>query len=218
MARKPKKPVILVFGEDDNDRESIVELVKALCPAAPPVKKRKSPLVLVRGRQQAETQKNAMSAAKIVTAAMRTEHVCLVIAHEDCDAVEPAHIDLSRDIESTWGKAVPCPVIAATPAFEIEAWWFLFPDAVAKVVTAWNPLPKTNRNVGKSINAKEALIRALRPSTKGKPPRDYTESDSPEIARHIRELGLARKPQGESGSFVKFANSVIQELCSPKSS
>lgn len=213
--KKAKKPVVLVFGEDDYDRQSIAELVRALCPEAPPVRKRQSPLVLVKGREAAEAEKNAKKAAGVVRAAMRKADVRLVIAHQDCDAVEPAHIALSGSIESTWGKEMPCPVVAATPAFEMETWWFLFPDAVAKVVSAWRPLPRGNRDVGNINNAKEALTRALRPNTKKKP-RDYTESDASEVARHVRELEVVQKPIGKSNSFLRFANAIIKHLCPPK--
>ncbi|AUX19808.1 uncharacterized protein SOCEGT47_002610 [Sorangium cellulosum] len=48
--KAPKRPpVVLVFGEDENDRESIKILLEALCPAlARRVQTRRHPLVLIK--------------------------------------------------------------------------------------------------------------------------------------------------------------------------
>lgn len=210
---RTKPAVVLVFGENDTDRQAIKELVAALCPEAPRVEKRPKPLVLVRGRAAAEAKKSAVQVtSQVATDAVRFT-VQAVIAHEDCDAISPAHVALGAQIRTVWGAALPCPVIPATPAFEMEAWWFLWPDVVARVVPTWRALPTRTRNVDAIPDAKEALTTALRPNPHHRRP--YTESDGPAIARRIREMGLVDQPVARSPSFEAFRDAVRQQFCPP---
>jgi hypothetical protein len=153
---------------------------------------------------------NADRIAKVVAAAQVKSKVVAVIAHRDCDAVEPAHEKRSEAIESELKKrGVPKP-IAAVPAFETEAWWLLWPDAVASVRRCWERLPDSSRNVGSIKDAKENLVRALRPKKpSGKARcRDYEETDGIEIARAVRLMGIIDKRVGTSNSFERFRDKV----------
>ena len=58
-------------------------------------------------------------------------------------------------------------------------------------------------------HAKEALRRDLRPNTKGKRPRDYEESDAPEIAKSVRELKLVGTLDAQSASFAAFRDKIL---------
>ncbi len=199
--------VALIFGEDDTDREAIRELVSALRPDVPPLQKRRAPLVLVRGRGDAEARKVAASIAKVVAAERVRRPVSVVFAHEDADAVEPAHEPLAKRIEGELA-AVGVPAVAVVPAWEMEAWWYLWPAAVAAVNRSWRPL-KRSGSVGSLENAKESLRRDLRPKTGGKSVRDYTESDGPRIAAQVRSLGLVHTLSASSASFVRFRDHVL---------
>jgi hypothetical protein len=80
-----------------------------------------------------------------------------------------------------------------TPAWEIEAWWLVFPDAVVGVVDGWRePRDWIGKDVGKVENAKEALTKAVRPIGGRRKTRDYHEADSIEIARNVVSLNLLR--------------------------
>ncbi|MBT9556661.1 MAG: hypothetical protein IV100_11565 [Myxococcales bacterium] len=204
-ARRP--PAVLVFGEDDNDRQVLVELIKAIRPTCPTIDKRRHPLVLVKGRAAAEQRKNATEIAKVVRAAQVVRDVRLVVAHQDCDAVEPAHFAVSEAIELEL-KASGVPVVAATPAWEMEAWFYLWPDAPAHVNHNWARAARPGQRVGLIKDAKETFRRELRPKKAGKAPRDYEESDAPEIARHVREQGLIGTLDAKSESFERFYDAL----------
>jgi hypothetical protein len=116
-----KKPaVVMVFGEDNNDRVSIKHLIRALAPRAPTVKVFNSPLVLIKGRALAEQRKSARSVVDVVAAKKVTDNVVAVFAHEDCDAVEPAHEALGEAIERRLAEAGVDRPCAVTPAWELE--------------------------------------------------------------------------------------------------
>ena len=44
-------------------------------------------------------------------------------------------------------------VVAATPAWEIETWWMLFPHALARVRGCWRPVDYSTRHVGRIQDA-----------------------------------------------------------------
>lgn len=210
MPAPGRKPVILVFGEDDNDREALKHLLHALRSDAPRIEKRAHPPVLVKGREAARARKNVANIAAQVARDSRRFDVRLVVAHEDADAVEPAHEDLAAAIEARLSAAGVSAVVAAVPAFEMEAWWFLWPDCVLAVNSRWRRPARTGRNVGRIPNAKEELRRTLRSKHQGKPTRDYEESDAPKIARVVRERDVVDRRDAVSRSFERFATKVRQ--------
>lgn len=196
----------LVFCEDKNDADSLVELTAAIWPAAPKISYARKPLVLIRDAPTAEARKkNAAGVAAVVKAKSVVANVQLVVAHQDCDAVEPAHHALAdsirRELES---EGVP-NVIAVTPAWEIEAWWYLWPSAVASVNSKWKPLNRKG-NHGMIQNVKEELRRDLR----AKGVRDYEESDCVKIATQVRAKQLIGTKVGACASFDAFAARVLE--------
>jgi hypothetical protein len=205
------KREILIFGEDENDRAALRELFRALRPDldAVAIRALREPLILMRDPSRLATRKhNAKTVAAVVKARQVAAGVVAVIAHQDCDAVEPAHKPLAERIETELSSAgVPNP-IAATPAWEMETWWLLFPDALAATRQCWSRIDYANRNVGLIEDTKKKLRDALRP--RGRAARascpDYAESDSVAIARHVRRLALHGKPVATSDSWVAFVN------------
>ena len=182
-------PRVLVFGESDNDRHAIQQLLRGLRNDLR-VEVRRDPMVLIKGALPA----NAKSSAEKIAALARADprRVVAVVAHQDCDAVEPAHEATAAKIESELASA-GCPQpIGVTPAWELEAWWLVFPEAVGKIVKGWrDPDDWLGRNVGVLANAKEALIRAVRPrGLRATAPREYAERDSVEVARNVVDDNL----------------------------
>jgi hypothetical protein len=200
------KPTIgLIFGEDKNDADALARLTEALWPGAPRFKYMRKPLVLIRNRQEAEDRKqNAAGIADAVRAESVLHDVAVVIAHRDCDAVEPAHELQAQAIRSELEAAGVRNVIPAAPAWETEAWWFLWPDAVAAVHSKWTRLRRTG-NHGMIKDAAEELARDLRnKSTR----REYEKSDAGKIANNVRVLGLIDRCKGTSASFAAFRHRV----------
>lgn len=207
MNRRAKSRVILAFGESENDTRSLKHLVAAIRPELPTVETRKYPLILSRYAGRNKRLSSMEKIAKMIAAQRVTHEIISVIAHRDCDAVEPAH-ENSRDalLEDMRAHALPQPV-AATPAFEIEAWWFLWPDALSATRPCWNKL-EARPDVGLIMNAKNELCRSLKPKTKGDRCPDYTESDSVKIAEKIKSLDLMSKRSGRSRSFDAFVKQI----------
>lgn len=205
--------MILVFGEDENDRRALVELTRGLRPDLSNVKiqTRRNPVIhMKKGDLPATKRRVVDEVAALVRAQQVLGKVTAVIAHEDCDDLEPAHVDLSNSIEAALTAAgVPQP-IAATPAWEMEAWWMLFPNALAEVRRCWKQLQDRPRNVGMVRDAKESLMRSLRPSPNNGRCPDYAESDSVQIAKNAARLGLlAQNTQATSASFNEFRRKVL---------
>lgn len=203
-------PQILVYGEDASDQQAIVTLVRALRPDLQvKFEQPKKPLTLTRGlRPETAKSRNSKIVAAVKAANVRAP-VLAVLMHEDADAVEPAHVALCASKEAAIASA-PGQAVAVVPAWEIEAWWLLFPKAVSSLHTAWKtPTKYVGRNVGLIRNAKEELTRALRPS--GRPSTrtpDYSEQDSPKIANLIVTKGHLASPQGKSASWDLFVQKI----------
>lgn len=206
VKRESEKPrAILVFGEDHNDAEAICALAEGLDERlAKVMKPLREPLVLHKMHEPRRLS-SAQRIALVITANRVCRDVRATIKHEDCDALEPAHDDARTRIEVALRNAGIDPIFAVTPAWEIEAWWFLFPDAVKAAFPSWaKPDGYVGKHVGRISNAKETFARAVTP--KGAKPtfRGYAESDSPRIAASVRDRGEAAKPRGQSGSYAEF--------------
>jgi len=204
--KKKLPPLGLIFGEDENDAEALKNLVSALWPEAPRFEYRRKPLILMRDQKEAEDRKkNALAVLAVVKAGSVKNEIRAVIAHADCDALEPAHVDLSKKIKAELtAQGVPS-AIAATPAWEMEAWWYLWPEAVRRTNSNWRALTRKG-NHGYIENVKEQLKRDLRSKTA----RDYEESDARKISLNVKELGIINARQGSSSSFELFAANVAE--------
>ena len=204
-----KPQVVVIFGEHDNDRRAIQHLVAAAAPHAPACRLLGKPLVLIRGREAAAAHKNAAELGRRVRAQQVRDDVRAVIAHQDCDALEPAHVTDAEEIERRLAQAGAPQPIAATPAWETETWLFLWPAAAAAVCQGWaGRLDRyKGRDLGRIENAKEELKKALKPGRSGEG-REYRESDAPDIAANVGELGLIDQRAAKSASFEHFLEKV----------
>lgn len=206
---KARRTVVLVFGESEHDRRAIRHLVEGLRPdLVGAVETRHQPLVLLKKATPEKARDNAHRIADLVRQEMATRTVLAVLAHEDCDAVEPAHLAVAARIETELENACcPAKAIAVAPAWEIEAWWMAFPEAVGKVVKGWRePDDWIGRNVGTVTDAKERLAHAVQPRPKlPSPPRAYEEHDSIAIAANMVTDALL--PSFQAGRRASHARS-----------
>lgn len=204
-AARPK--VILVFGEDENDTKTVKEFILALRPdLGVRVEARRNPPINLRDAPPGAVPSRVEKIARLIDAANVDADVVAVFAHEDTDAVEPSHVDLTNKIERAFRAIGYHQVWAATPAWEMEAWLMQWPEAFAEYVPSWRPLAVAGKRVGLIDNAKEYVVRALRPA--GGRVRDYRESDSPELAQIVRGRSWARAPRARSDSFTLFVERV----------
>ncbi|WP_155763002.1 hypothetical protein [Mycobacterium colombiense] len=200
-----------MFGENENDTKVIAELLVALCPDLEGmVQPRRRPPILMRDCHTGELPDKAQIIARLIDAENQTSEVVCVFAHEDCDNYEPAHSELSERIENSFRQA-GYHVHAVTPAWETETWLFQWPAAIAAYRQSWRSIEKfSGKDVGRIANAKEELTRSLRPQGKATKYRDYRESDAPEIAKIVRQLGIAGAPSARSASYDRFRECVAE--------
>jgi hypothetical protein len=212
LGRSPRRRnTVIIFGESENDTQTIGELFRALRPDfTGTIKPLREPPLLIKGASPGNLPKRANVLAAIVRSEEVTSRVVCVLAHEDCDAVEPAYVGLSDKIESLF-REVGISAQAATPAWEMEAWLFLWPEASKRYRPKWRrPDNYNGSNVGMLTDAKEKYVRALRPSRAADRARvrDYRESDSPMIAAKVRELEIIDRLSATSNSYERFRNRV----------
>lgn len=163
--RTKQRSIVVILGEDDNDRKSLQILVAALRPDLPrgSLKPLRKPMALVRNVPPQRLPTQATKVAALLRALEVRTPIRAVLMHEDADEVEPAHLALVDKIERAY-QSLRWPVLAAVPAWEMETWWFLFPDAVQAVRPSWRrPDQYARRDIGKVRNAKEELQRAVTP-------------------------------------------------------
>jgi hypothetical protein len=205
---REKRPVVLVFGEDNNDREAIAHLVRAIRTDAPDIKPVRKPVIL-RMDIKPETRKSlANQISKSVAAHSVVSRVVAVVAHRDCDRVEPISKAHSDDLLSTLSAEGIRQAVAVTPAFEIEAWWYLWPEAVAAVRPCWTSIAhRKGQDTGRIENAKETLRRDLHRSSSENCPK-YRESDSATIANKIKQMNCISRYNAHSESFLRFYQSI----------
>ncbi|MBL8571734.1 MAG: hypothetical protein JNK84_21880 [Phreatobacter sp.] len=207
-----RQKVVLVFGEDDTDRSALIDIAQAVRKTTAKFAKRHRPLVLLRKSELPATRRRAAEGiAALVRAEAVSNDVIAVIAHRDCDSVEPAHVQAAEEIEAELKAAGVGVPVAATPAFEMEAWWLLFPEALSQVRRCWARIEIGNRNVGSIVDAKEFLRRSLRPADPVARQRcpDFCESDGAYIAAKIKELALVTpQRRARSQSFDSFCAKI----------
>lgn len=200
--------MLVILGESENDRVALLELLRAICPRAEATVLR-TPMVLIKNASPASAPKHADKVAEAVRAVAARGRVECVFAHEDADAQEPADQVVAKRIEDALTRAgTPGTVHAVVPAWEIEAWWFMWPDLVASCCKSWKQ-PIIGTRPGQIANAKEKLARAVRPANQTpderKRFRNYAESDSITIARAIRSSARHDEPKrGLCPSYDRF--------------
>ena len=201
----------VIFGEDQNDCLAIASMTERIFKGSLRVRPLREPMVLCPlNSSRSKLVKNRDRMKDAVELLQKKLEVQLVIVHRDADACEPAHRIIAEELEAAVAKRVGVKTVAAVPAWELETWLMLFPDAIARTRTCWNGIGEV-RSPGKIVNAKEHLRRKTR-SKKGKCP-DYRESDAPLIAKQIvcSEDDLKEKCK-MSSSFKRYVDVVVEAV------
>jgi hypothetical protein len=202
-----KKEIGLIFCEDENDAVALRNIALAIRPSLPRIDYCRRPLILIRDQKSAEDRrKNAADVLAVLKAKSLEFAIRFVIAHQDCDDFEPAHVALSAKIKATLSSQGIPGVVPAVPAWELEAWWYLWPAAVAAVNSKWKKLTRTG-NHGRIKDGKEQLRRDLRNPERRS--RDYEESDSRAISNNVFSMGIVDIKTGNSSSFEEFRSALF---------
>jgi hypothetical protein len=207
-SHKPaRQNVVLVFGEDANDRDALKEFILALRPGADfYVASRRKPQIQLKDVKPEQLPGRVAAICKVVRAELVDNNVVAIVVHQDADAVESAHEEIITRLEAAFDSAGYKQSLVACPAWEMETWLMLWPEAIAKHVPSWRPLSVNGRNVGMISDSKEYLKRALRSPAVN---RDYRESDAPAIAKIVRAEGLIDAPAAKSASYDTFRKKVL---------
>ena len=112
--------LILIFGEDDNDRRALVHLVRALTPTGSSVgiETRRRPIIL--SREAVRRPAVSEEIAALWRVEQKPGRRVVVLAHRDCDDLEPAHVAEAEALKREIRAAGVTEAVAATPAWEIE--------------------------------------------------------------------------------------------------
>ncbi|MEU3166611.1 hypothetical protein [Streptosporangium sp. NPDC006930] len=206
--RPTRKPIVVVAGEDRNDRLSLRILLEEFCPEmrgriveiGDPVRLHQATGANLAAR--AETL-----ARKVRARAVRDDTtVACVFVHEDLDAVDderyPAiRLRVEKALEAALGTAHYALAVA-----EIESWLLLFPDALTAVCGAWSvPIRHRGKDTGRLADPKRVLMREVSGSG-----RRYRESDAPEVLGQATTMGLTSRPVGLHRSYERLREDALR--------
>lgn len=197
--------VIVIAGEDSNDRKALDVLVRELRPTlssrlvhiSDPVR-----LKTATGDNLTQRIRTVVNKAKGRAARDRAQLAGIVV-HEDLDAsTGPAYAAVRHRIAAALARHSPCGTALALAAEETEAWLLLFPDAFPRVHPGWSvPAQLRGRNTGTVKDPKELLQKRL-----GSPV--YRESEGPDIMGAARDAGLIGSPVGTNQSYSDFVTDL----------
>lgn len=192
-----------MFGESKNDVDSIRELlVAANASLQGQMKPMLTPPSLTAQAGRTAVGGWVKQIAGAVEGVKATgEQVRAVVVHRDADCYDAngsEHQRLTVQLAAVAGH----PVV---PVQMIEAWWFLFPDAVEAIRPgAWrNTMPRRAVDVERINAPKVELMRLTRRSGK-----EYAEADSVAIAQEIRSQSAT--PLGVSASYDRLQRLALQ--------
>jgi hypothetical protein len=186
------------------DARALATLATAVKPECHTEPRRDAPL-FAKGSDRRRVLSEAQRVAELWKQENARRPVDAVLVHEDTDDVEPSHVALAEQIERALDR-VGCPGVAVVCAWEIEAWFFLWPDAIEATRTAWVvPAALRGRATGLIQDPKRALrTQCLRAGAKAR--LRYQEKDAPDIAEQI--VGQFASKSGSSGSFDRFVSKL----------
>lgn len=199
------KAVIVIAGEDANDRKALEVLVRKHRPGL------RGKLVHISDpvRIKAATGANLTKRIRAVVnkakgrAARDRAQLSGIIVHEDLDApTGPQYVHERRRLADALAQHSPCGTALALAAEETEAWLLLFPDAFPRVHPGWKVPPQLRaKDTGTVKDPKELLQKKL-----GSPV--YRESEAPAIMRAAQEAGLLGSPSGVNQSYRDFVTDL----------
>lgn len=200
--RATRKPVIVLAGEDGNDRRCLRILIERLCPKARGRIVEINDSVRLRdASHQTLTRRVSVLARKArARAARENASLACIFVHEDLDdtdgpASQVVYERVRKALVEEFGTAHYVLSVA-----EMEAWLLLFPDALESLVSSWR-VPRQSRDgdTGMLSDPKRTLVDSVSDRR-----RRYRESDSPEVFAKAIHLGCLDRPRGTNSSWSRF--------------
>lgn len=196
------KPVVVLAGEDANDRRSLRVLLEAFCPNMRGRIVEINDPVRLREASQENLSARVNKLARLARARATREGADLacVFVHEDLDRVDGAEYDAARHrVHAALAKEFGTAHYVLS-VWEMEAWLLLFPDALTGVVKSWKvPAQLRNRDTGTLSDPKKILMQKVSSAN-----RRYRESDAPDVLAHAVSSGCADRPVGTNRSWQQL--------------
>ncbi|MFF3444129.1 hypothetical protein [Streptosporangium sp. NPDC002721] len=206
-----RRPIVVLAGEDGNDRRCLRILLEAYCPDM------RGRLVEINGTLRlsdatgVELERRVERLRRLVNAraARESAEVACVFVHEDLDRPDGTDYRAIRErVDGALGKAFTSAhhVLAV---WETEAWLLLFPDALEALVSGWKlPQKYRGKDTGRLTDPKRILMDEV--SRQG---RRYRESDAPDVLEKAVALGKLKSPVGSNRSWLQLRDDA-ERCCS----
>ncbi|MFJ4680292.1 hypothetical protein [Kitasatospora sp. NPDC088783] len=173
------KRVIVVAGEDSNDRAVMTSLLRERLDFSGKIVSINGPVAVKDATGTNLSSRVAKVVGKAKAMAVKEQgHLHGLVVHLDLDAVHGEYYDTVRArLRSEFEARCPARLALALAVWETESWLLLFPDAFPRVHAGWKvPQQLRGKDTGLIRNPKEELQHRL-----GKP--RYCETDSPAVMR-----------------------------------
>lgn len=205
-----RKPIIVIAGEDQNDRSSLRAILEAFCPEMHGRIVEINDSVRLRAASpiNLSDRVNTLS-RKIKARAVRDNaEIACVFVHEDLDQSDgPLYVETRHRVQAALSTALGNAhyVLAV---WEMEAWLLLFPEAISQVVHNWVvPHQRKNGDTGRFYDPKRIMMNEV--SRHG---RSYRESDSVAVFKAAFQLNCLSRPTGSNRSWTQLITD-IDECC-----
>lgn len=207
--RAEKKPVVVLAGEDSNDRKVMRKLLEEFCPEMRGRIVEINQTVRLKAASDTRLPERIQVLARRARARATREDADLacVFVHEDFDEPFSTEYDQTKaKVEAALRRELPHAHYVLATA-ETEAWLLLFPKALQ--AQGWK-VPKTRlgKDTGRLGDPKRVLREEVNTAQ-----RCYREADAPAIIDKAVESGEIRQPSGVNRSWEDFRTG-IQECCS----
>ncbi|HYS39225.1 MAG TPA: hypothetical protein VEO01_26715 [Pseudonocardiaceae bacterium] len=206
--RATKKPVVVLAGEDRNDRKSLRILLEAFVPEMRGRIVEISDKVRLRQANGHTLDERVDALANKVSARAAREHadVACVFVHEDLDAVDgPEYQTTRKRVQAALDRRFHSAHYMLA-VWEVEAWLLLFPEALTAFNRSWKIGNKyRNKDTGLLADPKALLANETNSG-----PRSYRESDAPEILAKAIALGCHLHTSGSNRSWSRAVQDADQ--------
>ena len=200
--RATRKPVVVLAGEDRNDRRVLRLLLEEFCPDMRGRIVEIAKSVPLRDASAGILDERVRRLGRLARARAERERAdlaCLFV-HEDLDRPGTGGYDTVRKrvqdaLRREFGSAHYVLAVAET-----EAWLLLFPDALTGYTSGWK-VPRRYRGCDTSQLADPKRVMMNDVSGAG---RTYRESDAPEVVARVLKTGNVRKPIGTNQSWTEL--------------
>ncbi|WP_229403330.1 hypothetical protein [Micromonospora okii] len=203
--RAARKPVVVLVGEDSNDRKCLRILLEEFCPQLRgQLVEVKDPARLRSAKGTLDSRVDALARLVRARAAREDADLACVFVQEDLDDSDGAEYLEKRDrVQMALEQRFRTAHYVLSTA-EVEAWLLLFPDALAETVSSWRvPRQFRNRDTGTLSDPKHIMKHAV-----SGPARRYKETDAPDVFAKAIALGCLDQPGGTNRSWNQFRTDV----------